>query len=630
MKKLDYALRLAEKGFHVFPVKENAKFPPLIDDFPNKATRDKKQITKWFSNGHSNANIGISTSRYKESEALIVVDVDNKEGKMGESELLKLELEGLDCPVTLEQKSANGGRHIIYRVDQAVGQHKLSPSIDIRSKGGYILGEGSTLDGKGYKLGKFEAAKATTSLISRCGKSLTKKQAAKLLESLPTAKDRAEHYLTTEAPIGIKGQGSDQTTFIVAAKCKDFGLSEQETYDLMSELWNPRCLPDEIDLGDLRYKVENAFKYGVNEPGASSPEMDFTAIPDEEKTPHKRRVKYLHEVKPKLKQMYLVNKLLSPGAMSVVYGESNGGKTFFSLNLALHISLGQIWHDRATMPGAVIYVAAEGGFGVQKRIDAFRKYHKIEDRRDIPFALLDDSIDLKKDVSKLLADIKQTEKDFNTKAVLVVVDTLARTLGDGNENAAEDMGAFIAAVDKVRKQSNAHVMVIHHTGKDTSKGARGHSSLRGATDTEILIEDNVAKIRKQRDMEFGSNIGFRLQEVVIGEDEGKPVTSCVVLPANTSAAQDFSKKPLDPETLPAKAFQALNNVLEWAPHPAPDSLDLNEDSMVAKIEDWREEFFALAYPDSEEKQYKSFKRMANQLVSLKYIEKNETYAWLPL
>jgi RecA-family ATPase len=88
----------------------------------------------------------------------------------------------------------------------------------------------------------------------------------------------------------------------------------------------------------------------------------------------------------------------------------------------------------------------------------------------------------------LIAEVaRQTDK----RVVLVVIDTLARAMAGGNENASEDMGAFVRNVDRVRSATSAHTMIVHHSGKNKAAGARGHSSLRAATDTEIEIDQRI-------------------------------------------------------------------------------------------------------------------------------------------
>jgi hypothetical protein len=74
---------------------------------------------------------------------------------------------------------------------------------------------------------------------------------------------------------------------------------------------------------------------------------------------------------------------------------------------------------------------------------------------------------------------------------LVVVDTLSRAMAGGNENAPDDMSAFIRNIDRIRQETGAHVLIVHHCGKDAAKGARGHSCLRAATDTKIELSHDT-------------------------------------------------------------------------------------------------------------------------------------------
>ena len=92
------------------------------------------------------------------------------------------------------------------------------------------------------------------------------------------------------------------------------------------------------------------------------------------------------------------------------------------------------------------------------------------------------------------------------------------------------MGALIAGADHVRNAIGAHVMLVHHFGKNTDAGARGHSSLFGAVDTELTVEDKrKLKITKQKEGEDGVSYAFRLEQVDLGNDEdGNAVTSAVV------------------------------------------------------------------------------------------------------
>ena len=112
---------------------------------------------------------------------------------------------------------------------------------------------------------------------------------------------------------------------------------------------------------------------------------------------------------------------------------------------------------------------------------------------------------------------------------LIVLDTLSRVMAGGEENGSVDMGAMVRHFDRIRLATGAHVMVVHHSGKDVARGARGHSLLRAATDTEIEIADRQIAVTKQRDLDKAWSSAFGLKVVTLGCDEdGQDVTSCVL------------------------------------------------------------------------------------------------------
>lgn len=233
---------------------------------------------------------------------------------------------------------------------------------------------------------------------------------------------------------------------------------------------------------------------------------------------------------------YLVKGLLSVGAMSVVYGDSNTGKPFFAFDLGLHVARGMPWRGRRTRQGIVIYIAGEGSQSVVLRAIAARERQPKTDDPEIPLAIFPATVNLLDrgaDLAHLMEQIRAAEADKRRKVALIVVDTLARALHGGDENSGADMGALIANADLIREQTGAHVMFVHHTGKDASKGARGHSSLRAACDTEIEVSGTTgarsAKVTKQRDHVAGETFGFDLEVVTLGlDDDDDEIKTCVV------------------------------------------------------------------------------------------------------
>ena len=238
--------------------------------------------------------------------------------------------------------------------------------------------------------------------------------------------------------------------------------------------------------------------------------------------------------------------------MSVIYGESGCGKTFFALDLALHVAAGIPWRGREVDRGGVLYLALEGSHGIRNRVAAFKAANCAGDA-DLPFAVVPVSVNLldpNADTENVIAAAKAAAAKLGVPIKLIVVDTLSRALAGGNENDPKDMGAFVRNLDKIRQALPAHVAVVHHSGKDSAKGARGHSLLRAATDTEIEVtrdpagKISTARVTKQRELDCDGRFAFRLESVSLGTNRrGKAVTSCVV-------------RPIDAEDLAAQAEAA--------------------------------------------------------------------------
>ena len=193
-----------------------------------------------------------------------------------------------------------------------------------------------------------------------------------------------------------------------------------------------------------------------------------------ETTPPRDRLEpiWFEDIEPPATSAALVKGVLDECGMSVLYGESGAGKTFFTLDLTLHVALGWEWRGNRVRQGGVIYIAAERQNGIRKRIEAFRQHHGLKDASP-PFALIPTGVDLldpAADTAPLIVKLKVAAARCPIK--LVVVDTLARAMAGGNENASDDMGAFIRNIDRIREETGAHVLIVHHCGKDTAKGAR--------------------------------------------------------------------------------------------------------------------------------------------------------------
>lgn len=229
----------------------------------------------------------------------------------------------------------------------------------------------------------------------------------------------------------------------------------------------------------------------------------------------------------------LVQGLLSAGSLALLFGESNTGKSTVAVDIGLAIATGSAWRGMRTRRGAVLHVAGEGLYGLSMRLRAYRD--RFPAGRGAPYGIVYGDLDLLApgDVGELLELIGEVASAVGETVGLVILDTLARCAVI-DENDGAQMRMLVAACDRIRAETGAAVLLIHHAGKDTSKGARGHSSLRAAVDTELLVEgrDNprTLTVTKQRDLPTVAAMQFDLDPVTVGHDSetDEPLTACVV------------------------------------------------------------------------------------------------------
>jgi hypothetical protein len=245
---------------------------------------------------------------------------------------------------------------------------------------------------------------------------------------------------------------------------------------------------------------------------------------------------------------WLVKGVIPDCGMGVLFGDSGSGKTFISIDLALAISQGLEWQGcKVNKPTGVLYVSAEGGGGMSKRLKAYSKYHDV-DLSDTPIGIITVGLNLPEGDADRVIDACARMKDRGCHIRFIVMDTLNRTIGGADENSSQDMGKYIDAINRIGNATGAFILIVHHSGKDASKGARGHSSLRAAVDTEMSIKADgpiqLLTITKSRDGETGKPYGFRREVIQLGLDvDSDPITSCVALPADIKLAMSLKPKP---------------------------------------------------------------------------------------
>ena len=226
-----------------------------------------------------------------------------------------------------------------------------------------------------------------------------------------------------------------------------------------------------------------------------------------------------------------VKHLLPDRGLAAIYGASASGKSFIAYDLGTCIADGRIWFGHKTIAAPVVYVMLEGQAGLQKRVKAWIKARGVGVPKD--FHLILDSFHLTDldDVQNLAAVIP--------KGAVVFIDTLNRAAPTADENASKDMGAIIEGANMLRLLTDGLVVLVHHTGKDTAQGMRGHSSLFAALDGAIEVKRNNTgrtwTVAKTKDGEDGKSTPFKLMVHDLGTDvDGEPITSCTVEAANAS------------------------------------------------------------------------------------------------
>jgi KaiC/GvpD/RAD55 family RecA-like ATPase len=341
------------------------------------------------------------------------------------------------------------------------------------------------------------------------------------------------------------------------------------------------------------------------------------------------------KMQPNLKDADLVSGLLGSTQLSAIYGPPGCGKTFLALDIALRIATGRKFRGRRVTKGAVVYIAAEAGRRIFNRVTAWRmRRMREEDAGEVPFYAVPCQLNLcttEDDLDELVAAIRET-----CDPVLIVVDTVSRVMAGGNENSPEDMGALVASADRLRDEFGANVCLVHHVGKDASRGARGHSLLHAAIDTEIEVTRSddthlsTAKIIKQRDGEIGEQIHFELEVVTIGENEdtGEEVTSCVVAVPDAGTVAEAERPRAKLSKAERIALRALEIVVERDGTPPPADASCPAKRWVRE-EAWRKRCCADGISGGEPRAQRiAFKRAFQELLADKLVGHQEPWVWL--
>ena len=524
-----------EQFIPVFPCRPDRR-PYTANGF-HDASFDPAIVSAW-SRAWPDALVGVPMGR---ASGLWALDVDMKKGRDGFASLASLDL---DLPITRRYRTTSGGEHVLFRypagVDLRSTAGKLGEGLDTRGEGGYVVDwslEGlpcehpdALADIPPALLARLLASPGDVERVAPGAHELTGREARALLAVLDPDMDYSDWVKVGQALHYDSGGSSKALALWEAWSAKGEKWEEGVTAAKWRSFHLDRAGPV-VGAGTLRMMAR-----------AADVDMDFDDLADAPDTGEERFIVETFDAARVVSDIpWLIRELLPLSGVGMIFGDSGSGKTFMALDLALSVARGEPWRGLQVEKRRVLYVAAEGGVSFSHRLEAYARFHGVTGE-DLDFSVIrkeapnfSDAVDVK----WILRRAQEGEP-----CGLIVIDTLAQVTPGCDENAVKDMGVIMRRCTQLAALTGSLVLLIHHSGKDPGRGARGSSAIRGALDFEACVtrkkdgeeggddKEGVLKITKQRAGEAGRAWAFKLESVEVHTslDTG-PIRSCVVVPA---------------------------------------------------------------------------------------------------
>lgn len=363
----------------------------------------------------------------------------------------------------------------------------------------------------------------------------------------------------------------------------------------------PEITPDGramIEAAAARQYNDIAKKYGAKLVPVPTSNTDPKSRPDT-----RYKMKSVRDVMMSEPIKWRVKGVIPERGIAAIYGPSGSGKSFLVVDMAISIAKGSDWFGYRVKPCPVVYVCLEGEAGLSVRLAAFQTKGSIPtgiEFIDQPANLLDT-----KDLRALVTAIRANQMGGG----IVIIDTLNRAVPGMDENSSVDMGHAINACKLIQQAVGGLVLLVHHSGKDATKGMRGHSSLHAALDAAIEVkrsgDEREWSVAKAKDGADSKSHPFMLEVVDMGADsDGDAITSCVIRPI---AGAGVRAKPLTQiQQIGMDAFMAA----------ASTNIGGTDKSVNAGLEQWRDEFYRRSTADNRDSRARSFHRVRATLVEL--------------
>lgn len=305
---------------------------------------------------------------------------------------------------------------------------------------------------------------------------------------------------------------------------------------------------------------------------------------------------------------FLVDGLIETDTLGMVFGDPGCGKSFLAVDLALSVATGTPFHGWGVKKGSVFFIAGEGHNGLARRFQAWSTERGVS-LKGVPLFKSERAAQFLDGASAaaVAQAVDQMADQFRHPS-LIIVDTVARNFGPGDENSTSDMGAFIAAIDDLRaRYPGCAVLLVHHSGHADKQRARGAMALKGALDCEFRIEKNESGLHihctKMKDADTPPTLHFELKTVRLDANTTSAVLHAIEAPERQDRLTPSQR--LGIETY--KAAAEAGGV--WA-----DSAFKG-----VYVETWRTHFYAKHTGDTQDSKRKAFQRVRNDLVNNKRI-----------
>ncbi len=312
---------------------------------------------------------------------------------------------------------------------------------------------------------------------------------------------------------------------------------------------------------------------------------------------------------PLVEPRFLVEDLFECDALCLFFGESGCKKSFVAIDLAASIATGAPWNRKQTKEGVVIYLAGEGGGGLPRRARAW-EIHRGISLKDAPlFVSNRAALFMDEHGARIVENEVDRIAEMAGSPVLIVVDTIARSMVGGDENSAKDTSIFVERIDALRRRYGASALLIHHSGLSDKGRLRGSSAWKGALEAEYLIEKSGDLVtvtnQKMKDAPEPAPFSFESVEYVVLETAtGKEITSLALEPTD--------EKPARVERISAGQKRALDSFYEAA--KANPILDEDGAFLGVHVEDWRGFFYETATAPTQSGKRQAFNRAVKELV----------------